>query len=37
MMDAIIATEEAKEAGEDSPKEGFDFENALRNDSSPIR
>jgi hypothetical protein len=32
MMDAIIATEEAKEAGDDSPKEGFDFDNALRND-----
>jgi hypothetical protein len=32
MMDAIIATEEAKEPDEDSPKEGFDFDNALRND-----
>lgn len=37
MMDHIIATEEAKDAGNDSPDEGFDFENALRNDESPER
>jgi hypothetical protein len=35
MLDHIIATEEAKEAG-DSDKE-IDFENALRDDPSPVR
>ena len=37
MMDHIIATEEAKEVGNESPDEGFDFDNALRNDPSPER
>ena len=37
MLDHIIATEEAKEGGDGSPDEEFDFEKALRDDPSPER